>query len=181
VQVLQLADEFGFRIRSFHHAVEAYKIRDILARWNVGVSTWADWWGFKIEAHDAIRQNAALVSEAGAPAIIHSDSSVGIQRLNQGAAKAYWAGKRAGVDVSENDAMKWITLNPAWALGIDDQTGTLEPGKRADVVVWDRHPLSVYAKAKMVFVEGVREFDADRDDEHWSDFEVGQLPEGGAQ
>lgn len=174
VQVLQLADEFGFRVRSFHHAVEAYKIRDVLSKWDVGVSTWADWWGFKLEAEDAILQNAALVSEAGAKAIIHSDSEIGIQRLNQEAAKAYWAGKRAGVDVSENDALRWITANPAWALGLEKVTGTLEPGKRADVVVWSAHPLSVYAKAEKVWVEGVREFDSSKKDEPWSDFEVGR-------
>lgn len=176
IQVLQLADEFGFEIRSFHHAVEAYKIRDILAKWDVSVSTWADWWGFKIEAHDAILQNAGLLHEAGARAIIHSDSAIDIQRLNQEASKAYWAAKHAGLDVSENDALRWITINPAWALGIDDVTGTLEEGKRADVVVWSADPLSIYARAEIVWVEGVREFDASKNPEPWSDFEAGQLP-----
>lgn len=176
IQVLQLAEEYGFEVRSFHHAVEAYKIRDILAAWDISVSTWADWWGFKIEAHDAILQNAALVSLAGSRAIIHSDSAIDIQRLNQEAAKAYWAARHAGLEVTENDAMRWITMNPAWALGIDDVTGSLEPGKRADVVIWSADPLSVYARAEVVFVEGVREWDAARENPEWSDFELGQLP-----
>lgn len=180
-QVLELADEFGFKVRAFHHAVEAYKIRDLLAAWDVGVSTWADWWGFKLEAHDAIPQNAALLAEAGVRATIHSDDPIGIQHLNQNAAKAYQAGLRGGVDVTELDALRWITANPAWALGIDGQTGTLEVGKRADVVVWDHHPFSIYAKPSLVFVEGVREYDASRKEEPWSDFEVGQQPRRGAQ
>ena len=175
IQVLELADEYGFRVRSFHHAVEAYKIRDILAAWDVSVSTWADWWGFKIEAHDAIMQNAALVSQAGARAIIHSDSAIDIQRLNQEASKAYWAAVHAGLEVTEDEALRWITSNPAWALGIDEVTGTLEAGKRADVVVWSAHPFSVYALAEQVFVEGVREHDITRPSVPRSDFEVGHV------
>jgi imidazolonepropionase-like amidohydrolase len=177
LQVLQLADEFGFRVRSFHHAVEAYKIRDVLAEWEVSVSTWADWWGFKMEAHDAVLQNAALISVAGGRAIIHSDSSIGIQRLNQEAAKAYWAGREAGLDISETEALRWITVNPAWALGVDDITGSLEAGKMADLVVWSGHPFSVYSRPDLVFVDGVREFDAAKPGEPWSDFEVYNLPE----
>lgn len=172
---LQLAEEFGFRIRSFHHAVEAYKIRDVLAEKGVAVSTWADWWGFKIEADDAIEQNLALLDEAGARAVLHTDSPEGIQRMNQEAAKAYYAGLAAGVDVTEEDALRWITANPAWALGIDDRTGTLEPGKMADVVVWDRHPFSVYAKPELVFIDGHVRWDAAANPAApWSDFEVGR-------
>jgi len=171
--ILQLADEVGFEVRSFHHAVEAYKIRDILAERGVASSVWADWWGFKLEAYDGILENAALLDEAGVRAIIHSDSAIGIQRLNQEAAKAYHAGLAAGVDVSEDDALGWITANPAWALGIDHLTGTLEPGKRADVVVWDAHPFSVRARARKVFVEGVLRYDLDRP-QVWSDFELGR-------
>ena len=173
VQVLQLADEFGFKVRSFHHAVEAYKIRDLLAAWDVSVSTWADWWGFKVEAHDAIPQNAALVSEAGARAIIHSDSPYDIQRLNQEAAKALYEAQHVGMATTEEEAMRWITINPAWALGIDSQTGSLEVGKRADLALWSRHPLSVYAVAERVWVEGVLEYDREADPEPWSDFELG--------
>ncbi len=175
LQVLQLADEFGFRVRSFHHAVEAYKIRDVLAEWNVSVSTWADWWGFKMEAHDAVVENAALVSDAGGRAIIHSDSPIGIQRLNQEAAKVYFAALEGGLELTEEEVLRWITLNPAWALGVHEQTGSLEAGKMADVVVWSAHPFSVYARAEMVFVDGVREFDQAAPS-RWSDFEVYQLP-----
>ena len=174
---IQIADEFGFSIRSFHHAVEAYKIRDTLAEYSISVSTWADWWGFKIEAYDAVIENAALVHEAGAPAIIHSDSAIGIQRLNQEAAKAYYAGLRGGVDLDENDAIRWITYNAAWALGIEDQTGSLEPGLMADVVIWNAHPLSVYARPVHVWVDGELEFDAAAEASRWSDFEIGLWPD----
>ena len=172
---LKLADEFGFAVRSFHHAVEAYKIRDVLAQKGVSVSTWADWWGFKIEAHDAIEQNLALIAEAGARAILHTDSAEGIQRMNQEAAKAFYAGRHAGVSVTEDQALRWITANPAWALGVDDQVGTLEPGKMADVVMWSRHPFSVYAQAEKVFIDGRLRHDATAPPgAPWSDFEVGQ-------
>ena len=172
---LKLADEFGFKVRSFHHAVEAYKIRDVLAQKDVSVSTWADWWGFKIEAHDAIEENLALIAEAGARAILHTDSAEGIQRMNQEAAKAFYAGIHAGVPLTEAEAMRWITANPAWALGIEDQVGTLEVGKMADVVVWNRHPFSVYALAEKVFIDGVLRHDsAAKDTAPWSDFEVAQ-------
>ncbi len=176
IQVLQLADEFGFDVRSFHHAVEAYKIRDVLAAWEVSVSTWADWWGFKIEAHDAIMPNAGLLAEADARAVIHSDSAIDIQRLNQEAAKAYWAARHNGVEVTEAEALRWITLNAAWTLGIADKTGSIEEDKRADVVIWSDHPFSVYAAAETVWVEGVREFDRDAQTMPWSDFETDQLP-----
>lgn len=173
--MLALSDDMGFSVRSFHHALEAYKIRDELAKRHVAVSTWADWWGFKMEAYDGIPENAALVHEAGGRAIIHSDSAEGIQRLNQEAAKALASGRRAGVIASDDDAIRWMTINPAWALGIDETTGSLEAGKDADVVVWDKSPLSVYASAELVFVDGVlrwsrREAGTRRE----SDFEVGQ-------
>lgn len=178
VQVMELAEEFGFKVRSFHHATEAYKVRDALVAHGAAASVWADWWGFKMEAQDAIPQNAALVAVAGGRAIIHSDSEIGIQRLNQEASKAYWSGKNEGLALTERDALSWITLNPAWALGLDKVTGSLEVGKRADVVVWSAHPLSVYARAELVFVEGYREWDEARDahGEPWSDLEVSATP-----
>ncbi|MCK6528191.1 amidohydrolase family protein [Myxococcota bacterium] len=157
---LQVADELGFRVRSFHHALEAYKVRDVLAARGVGVSTWADWWGFKLEARDGIPENLALVAEAGGRAIVHSDSPTGIQRLNQEAAKGLAAGRRAGIRLTEDDALRWITANPAWALGIDHLVGALRPGLRADVVVWDGSPFSVYTRAEKVFVDGVLRHDA---------------------
>ncbi len=178
--MLALADEFGFEIRSFHHAVEAYKIADRLAAAGVSASVWSDWWGFKAEAFDTIRANAAIVHAAGARAIIHSDSPYGIQRLNQEAAKAWAAGLRAGLTISEDEALRWITANPAWALGVHEQTGTLEPGKLADVVVWSGDPFSVYSHAQQVYLGGALIYD--RDDpalQPSTDFEVG-LPAAGA-
>ncbi len=173
ISMLQLADEFDFKIRSFHHATDAYKIRDILAEREVAASTWADWWGFKLEAYDAIPESAAMLAAAGGTAVIHSDSAVGIQRLNQEAAKAWHSGLHAGIELPRDEALRWITRNPAWVLGIDDQTGSLEVGKRADVVVWDGDPFSVYTGARWVFVGGVLRFDSN-DTREWSDFELGQ-------
>jgi len=173
---LQIADEFGVRVRAFHHATEAYKIRDILAARGIAVATWADWWGFKLEAYDAIPENLALIQEANARAILHSDSAEGIQRLNQEAGKAYWAGVHAGIRVDEDQALRWITANPAWALGIDAEVGTLSEGKRADLVIWDRHPFSVYARAERVYIDGLLVHDASQPFAPWSDFELGQEP-----
>jgi imidazolonepropionase-like amidohydrolase len=171
---LQLAEEFGFQVRSFHHALESYKIRDVLADLDVASSTWDDWWGFKLEAYDGIEENAALLTEAGARAISHSDSGIDIQRLNQEAAKAYYAGLESGIGLTENQALRWVTANPAWALGIEDEVGTLEVGKRADVVIWDGHPFSVYARPRWVFIDGLLVHDSERDGAPWSDFEAGQ-------
>ena len=173
LSMVQLSQEFGFKIRSFHHALEAYKIADILAEQEISASTWADWWGFKLEAYDGIPENAALLHAAGGRSIIHSDSAIGIQRLNQEAAKAMWSGRHAGLDIRPDDAIAWITLNPAWALGIDHLTGSLREGKRADLVVWDGDPLSVYSKAEEVYVRG-RLLHRQGDETLWSDFELGQ-------
>jgi imidazolonepropionase-like amidohydrolase len=178
-QMLDLAREFGFSIRSFHHAVESYKVADLLARAGTGASVWADWWGFKMESYDGIPQNAALLQQAGVRAIIHSDDAGGIQRLNQEAAKAMHAGRQAGLDVTREQAIRWITANPAWALGIDGETGTLEPGKKADVVVWSADPFSVYARAEQVFNEGWLVFDrTDPARQPKTDFNLGQTAPG---
>ena len=171
--MLELAASYGFSIRSFHHAVEAYKIADRLAANDTAVSIWADWWGFKMEAYDGIRENAALVTKAGGRAIIHSDSANGIQRLNQEAGKALFAGRRAGVEISDEQALQWLTLNPAWALGVDDQTGSLEPGKDADIVVWSGDPFSVYSQATLVFIDGKLVYDREGHDRDLSDFDLG--------
>ena len=180
--MIDVAREFGYRIRSFHHGVEAYKIRDILAREGISGSLWADWWGFKMEALDFTKANIALVHSAGARAIVHSDDPIGIQRLNQEAAKALLAGREAGLGISEDDALRWITANPAWALGIDERVGTLEPGKQADVVVWSHNPFSVYARADRVFIDGALIYDrSDPDRRPRTDFEVGILPRGATQ
>jgi len=173
LSVLQVADEFGFSVRSFHHALEAYKIRDVLADKGVAINTWADWWGFKLEAYDAIPENIAMMHAAGGIPVVHSDSPIGIQRLNQEAAKAQASGRAMGIEISDDDALGWVTKNPAWVMGIDSLTGTLEAGKRGDVVMWDGHPLSVYSEAQLVFVGGRLRYDRDRTP-IWSDFELGQ-------
>lgn len=170
--ILDVAEEFGFKIRSFHHGLEAYKLADRLATAQVSVSTWADWWGFKLEAFDGIPHNAALLSHAGARAIIHSDSPSELRHLNHEAVKARAAGQTLDIDISENETLRWITANPAWALGIDDQVGTLEVGKMADVVLWDAHPFSVYAKTDLVFIDGALVFDR-KAGRRSSDFELG--------
>ena len=172
--MMELAEEYGFTIRSFHHAVEAYKIAPELASAGTSASIWADWWGFKAEAFDGIRENAALLELAGARPIIHSDSPVGIQRLNQEAAKAMFAGQRAGIDLDEEDALRWITLNAAWALGVHEVTGTLETGKMGDLVIWNQSPFTVSAKAEKVFLEGSLIYDrADPDHQPSTDFALG--------
>jgi imidazolonepropionase-like amidohydrolase len=170
-QMIAIADEAGFRIRAFHHALDAYKIRDLLAAKGIAVATWADWWGGKLEMFDGIPENAALVAAAGGRAIIHSDSALGIQRLNQEAAKAMYAGRAAGLAIDDDQALRWITANPAWAVGLDDVIGTLEVGKRADVVLWSGDPFSVYARAEVVIQGGAIAYRA-RDGIAPSDFEL---------
>jgi imidazolonepropionase-like amidohydrolase len=174
LSMLALADEFGLAVRAFHHAVEAYKIRDVLAGRHVAVATWADWWGFKLEAYDTVRENLALLTEAGVRGVLHSDSSALIQRLNQEAAKSSSDGKRAGIEIERGAALAWITINPAWVLGVDEQTGSLEPGKMADVVVWSADPFSVYSVVDSVYVDGERLYDRVGSGRRPSDFELGQ-------
>ncbi|MBT8081064.1 MAG: amidohydrolase [Gammaproteobacteria bacterium] len=152
--MLDVAREFGYKVGTFHHAVEAYKISDLLAQNDTCAAMWADWWGFKMEAYDGIRENIAFVDEAGACAIVHSDSGIGIQRLNQEAAKVIGAAARIGIDIAPERAIRWLTANAAKSLGILEQTGTLEAGKMADVVIWNRDPFSVYARAERVYIDG---------------------------
>ena len=171
---LDIAREFGFRVAAFHHAVEAYKIPDLLARENTCAAIWADWWGFKIEAYDGIRENLPFVHAGGACAIVHSDSAVGIQRLNQEAAKALSDGRRAGLSITRAEAWTWLSRNPARALGIGDETGTLAPGKAGDVVVWSGDPLSSYAVAERVYIDGALAYRRGAGQEPRSDFELGQ-------
>jgi imidazolonepropionase-like amidohydrolase len=154
VTMIDISKEFGFHVAAFHHAVEAYKIADVLTKNNTCANVWADWWGFKMEAFDGIPEQVALIQQAGGRPIIKSDSAISMQRLNQEAAKAMYSGRAAGIDISEDQALRWVTANPAWALGIDPVVGTLEKGKRADVVVWSAHPFSVYARADAVIQGG---------------------------
>jgi imidazolonepropionase-like amidohydrolase len=174
--MLDVADEFGFKIVAFHHAVEAYKVADLLASKGVCAAMWADWWGFKVEAYDGIQENIAIVdAPAGSCAMLHSDSEDGIQRLNQEAAKAMSRGVRAGLDIPPERAIRWLTINPAKALGLDDRIGALEPGKNADVVIWNRNPFSVYALADEVFIDGTVAFNrAHPPQKPPSDFMLGQ-------
>jgi len=175
--IMDMADEFGYKVSAFHHGVEAYKIADTLAENNICGALWADWWGFKMEAYDGIQENIAMVDRPpGSCAIVHSDSSEGIQRLNQEAAKAMTRGNLVGMDIPPERAIGWITSNAAKSLGIDEQTGSLEAGKMADVVIWSGNPFSVYAKAGQVFIDGALVYDRDNPDyQPVSDFELGQL------
>ncbi|MEE4202652.1 MAG: amidohydrolase [Halieaceae bacterium] len=177
--ILDMAEEFGYQVGTFHHGVEAYKIADELAEAGVCGALWADWWGFKMEAYDGIQENIALVDRPeGGCAIVHSDDAEGIQRLNQEAAKAMSRGNRVGMDITPEHAIRWITGNAAKSLGIAERTGTLEPGKMADVVIWNQNPFSVYAKADQVFVDGAMLYDReDPTKQPVTDFELGQLLE----
>jgi imidazolonepropionase-like amidohydrolase len=137
---------------------------------------WPDWWGFKMEAYDMVQENVAIVDAVkNSCAIVHSDSDITIQRLNQEAAKVLYRAKDNGFELEEKDAIRWITLNAAKSLGIDSKTGSLEKDKRADVVLWNRNPFSVYAQAEQVFLDGSKVYD--RFDEAYqakSDFMLGQ-------
>jgi imidazolonepropionase-like amidohydrolase len=176
-QMIDISHEFGYKIRSFHHGVEAYKIADLLAKEGISGSLWADWGSFKMEAIDAVRANLALVDHAGARAIVHSDDPSGSQRLNQEAAKAMAAGAEIGIPVSEEQAIKWLTINPAWALGLDDKIGSLETGKNADVVLWSGDPFSVYSRPEKVWIDGAMMYDRLDTSEQWrTDFELGFIP-----
>ncbi len=177
--VLDMAKEFGYKVSTFHHAVESYKIADLLRDNGVCSAVWADWWGFKMEAYDAIPENAAILQNAGACVIIHSDDENQIQRLNQEAAKAQADGRRMGINISDAEVIKWLTYNPAKALGISDKTGSLKPGKMADLVLWNGNPLSVYARPDKVWIDGALMFDASNPKiRPVSDFELGQPGEG---
>jgi imidazolonepropionase-like amidohydrolase len=177
--MINVAREFGYRISSFHHAVEAYKIADLLAASGICASMWADWWGFKLEAYDGISQNIPLVHRAGGCAIVHSDDASGMQRLNQEAAKAVRAAQEAGMTIARDDAIRWLTINPARALGIQKVTGSLEPGKNADVVIWSGDPFSVYSRADQVFIDGALVYDrSDPARQPRRDFMLGILPGG---
>ena len=174
--MINISEEFGYKVSTFHHGVEAYKIADLLADEGICAALWADWWGFKHEAYDMSIANIAIVDQARGGtgcAIVHSDSASGIQRLNQEAAKALAAGRRAGFSISEGRAMTWITKNPAKSLGILDQTGTLEQGKDADIVIWDGNPFSVYTKAERVYIDGALAFDKASNFMPHTDFDLG--------
>ena len=173
-QMIDIAHEFGYHVRSFHHAVEAYKIADLLAKEEISASVWADWGAFKMESLDAVRANGAIVHAAGGRTVIHSDSAIDSQHLNQEAAKALAGGREAGISLTEDDAIKWITANAAWTLGLEDRIGTIESGKNADLVLWSADPFSVYVHADKVWIDGVLRFDRSAPGDRWrTDFELG--------
>jgi imidazolonepropionase-like amidohydrolase len=177
--VIDMSKEFGYKVSTFHHAVESYKIADLLKANGICSAMWSDWWGFKMESYDAINENIPLVHNTGACAIVHSDDPNGIQRLNQEAAKALADGRRIGIKVSDEVAWTWLSYNPAKALGISNKTGSLKPGKMADVVLWNGNPFSVYTRPDRVWIDGAMMYDAnDPKRRPVSDFELGQTGEG---
>jgi imidazolonepropionase-like amidohydrolase len=173
--MIDVAKEFGYKITAFHHAVEAYKIVPLLKENQVCAAVWADWWGFKVEAYDAVRANAAFIDAGGGCVMLHSDAPISGERLTLDAALAIGAGHRAGVDISEERAMEWLTINPARSLHLDHLIGSIEPGKNADVVLWSGDPFSVYTRADLVLIDGAIVYDrSDPTKQPVSDFEVGQ-------
>jgi len=160
LQLIRLADEFHFTVRTFQHVLEGYKVADELAAHGAGASTFSDWWAYKVEAYDAIPYNAALMEERGVLVSINSDSGEEMRHLNQEAAKAMkWGG------MAEENALRLVTLNPARQLGIDDRTGSIDVGKDADLAVFDGPPLSMFAKVLQTYVDGKLYFDRDLDRE----------------
>jgi imidazolonepropionase-like amidohydrolase len=158
--LMKVAEEFGFNINTFTHILEGYKVADKMAEHGVGGSTFSDWWAYKYEVKDAIPQNAAIMHNAGVTVAINSDDAEMSRRLNQEAAKSVKYG-----DISEEEAWKFVTLNPAKLLHIDDRVGSIKEGKDADLVLWNAHPLSVYAKPEKTLIEGVVYFDIERDEQ----------------
>ena len=158
LMLLRVADEFGFKVRTFQHVLEGYKVASEIARHGAGASTFSDWWAYKMEAYDAIPYNAAIMAAHGVNVSLNSDSDELSRRLYWEAAKAVKYG-----GVSEDDALKMVTLNPAWQLGIDARVGSIEPGKDADLAVFNAHPFSPDARVEMTIIEGVAYFDRERD------------------
>jgi imidazolonepropionase-like amidohydrolase len=177
--MIDMSKEFGYRVTAFHHAIEAYKIADLLAANGICAAVFADQYGFKMEAYDGVSENMALLYSAGVCVMIHSDEHNGVQRLNQEVGKAIAAGRRAGINIPDEVAWEFLSYNPAKALGIAAQTGSLRPGKMADMVLWNGNPFSVYTRPEEVWVDGALLFDAyDPKLRPVSDFELGQPGEG---
>jgi imidazolonepropionase-like amidohydrolase len=158
--LMKVADQFNFNINTFTHILEGYKVADKMKEHGVGGSTFSDWWGYKFEVNDAIPYNAAIMHNEGITVAINSDDGEMSRRLNQEAAKTVKYG-----GVSEEEAWKFVTLNPAKLLHIDERVGSIKVGKDADVVLWNNHPLSIYAKAEKTLIEGVTYFDLKRDEQ----------------
>lgn len=158
LMLIGLADEFGFKVKTFQHVLEGYKVAGEIARHGAGASTFADFWGYKLEAYDAIPYNAAIMVRHGVVTSVNSDSDERARRLNIEAAKMMKYG-----GLTEEEALKLITWNPAWQLGIQDRVGSIDVGKDADFAIWNAHPLSVYARVEQTFVDGELLFDRQAD------------------
>ena len=154
--LMKVAERFGFRINTFTHILEGYKVADKMAEHGVGGSTFSDWWGYKFEVNDAIPYNASIMHNAGVTVALNSDNSELSRRLNLEAAKAVKYG-----GVSQEEAWKFVTLNPAKLLRLDDKVGSLKVGKDADIVLWSGHPMSLYTKTEQTYIEGALYFDKD--------------------
>ncbi len=158
--LMKVAEQFDFRVQTFTHILEGYKVADKMKEHGVGGSTFSDWWAYKYEVNDAIPYNGAIMHSVGVVTAFNSDDAEMSRRLNQEAAKAIKYG-----GVSEEDAWKFVTLNPAKLLQIDDKVGSIKVGKHADLVLWSDHPMSIYAKAEKTIIEGVTYFDSARDEQ----------------
>lgn len=156
--LMKVAEQFNFNINTFTHILEGYKVADKMKAHGVGGSTFSDWWAYKYEVNDAIPYNAAIMHNAGVTVAINSDDPEMARRLNQEAAKSVKYG-----DISEEDALKFVTLNPAKLLHLEDRVGSIKVGKDADIVLWSDHPLSVYAKAEQTIIDGTTYFDIEKD------------------
>lgn len=173
--MLAVAREFGFTIGSFHHAAEAYKIPAMLRSAGTCAAVWGDWWGFKMEALDGVRANAALLDRADVCVSMHSDSAITGQRLNVEASKAGGAARAIGIDVPPERMIRWVTSNSARILSMQNRIGTLAPGYDADLVIWSANPFSVYARADLVVIDGAVAYDRASPPAHSpSDFELGR-------
>ncbi|HXO39497.1 MAG TPA: amidohydrolase [Candidatus Acidoferrum sp.] len=150
---MEIAKEFGYKIRAFHHALEAYKVADKIAANGVAIATWPDWWGFKYEAWDGIPWNAVISAHKGVRVALKSDSEDVTRRLNQEAGKGIHYG------LTEEEALKAITLNPAWIIGVDERVGSIDIGKDADISIWNSYPLSSTALVDKVLIDGDLYFD----------------------
>ena len=158
LMLIRVANEFGFKVRTFQHVLEGYKIADEIAASGAGGSTFSDWWAYKMEAFDAIPYNAALMTERGVIVSVNSDDAQEARQLNQEAAKSM---KNGGL--SANDALKLITLNPASQLGVDARVGSIDVGKDADLAIYNHDPLSVYAVVQKTLIDGQVYFDRQKD------------------
>ncbi|MFT5713993.1 MAG: imidazolonepropionase-like amidohydrolase [Flavobacterium sp.] len=160
LMLMKVAEKFDFRVNTFTHILEGYKVADKMKEHGVGASTFSDWWAYKFEVNDAIPYNGAIMHNAGVLVAYNSDNAEMSRRLNQEAAKAVKYG-----DLSEEDAWKFVTLNPAKLLHIDDKVGSIKVGKDADIVLWNNNPLSIYAKVEKTIIEGVVYFDIKKDED----------------